>query len=171
MSIAGVWLLCAAAVAAARRRRRAPLGPCETLVERTVAIVGGAVITASDVRSALALGLVEAGGPDAERDATARLIDRRLMLLEVARFAPTEPAAALIDGRVATITARAGAPDALAATLARGGYGQAGWPRGCATICGSPPTSTSGSRRRDDWRGRGGRLSRASTPTTSPRPA
>jgi hypothetical protein len=98
----------------------------ETLVERTVAIVGGAVITASDVRTALALGLVEAGGPDAERDATARLIDRRLMLLEVARFAPTEPAAALIDGRVATVTARAGSADALAAMLARGGYGP-GW--------------------------------------------
>ena len=31
----------------------------ETLVERTVAIVGGTVITLSDVRTALALGLVE----------------------------------------------------------------------------------------------------------------
>jgi len=55
----------------------------ETLVERTVAIVGGAVITLSDVRTALALGLVESSGPDAERVATTRLIDRWLVLHEV----------------------------------------------------------------------------------------
>ncbi len=94
----------------------------ETLVERTVAIVGGAVITLSDVRTALALGLVEAGGPDPERVATTRLIERWLVLHEVARFAPPEPPQAAVDGRVATIEARAGSPAALQGILARGGF-------------------------------------------------
>ena len=94
----------------------------ETLVERTVAIVGGAVITLSDVRTALALGLVEASGPDAERVATTRLIERWLVLHEVSRFAPPEPPQAAVDGRVATIEARAGSPAALQAILARGGF-------------------------------------------------
>ena len=94
----------------------------ETLVERTVAIVGGAVITLSDVRTALALGLVEASGPDEERVATTRLIERWLVLHEVSRFAPPEPPQAAVDGRVATIEARAGSPVALQAILARGGF-------------------------------------------------
>ena len=87
-----------------------------------MAIVGGAVITLSDVRTALALGLVEASGPDAERVATTRLIDRWLVLHEVSRFAPPEPPQAVVDGRVATIEARAGSPAALQAILARGGF-------------------------------------------------
>ena len=94
----------------------------ETLVERTVAIVGGAVITLSDVRTALALGLVEAAGPDAEREAARRLVERWLVLHEVSRFAPPEPADAAVSARLATIGGRAGSPAALEAILARGGY-------------------------------------------------
>ncbi|MGD9902477.1 MAG: hypothetical protein AB7U83_03320 [Vicinamibacterales bacterium] len=94
----------------------------ELLVDRTVAIVGGAVITRSDVLTALALGLVEAAGPEAERDAAARLVDRWLILHEVARFAPPEPPPAAIDARLAAIAAHAGSPAVLAATLARGGF-------------------------------------------------
>jgi hypothetical protein len=93
----------------------------ETLVERTVAIVGGTVITLSDVRTALALGLVETAAAD-EREAAARLVDRWLVLHEVSRFSPPEPAAAAIDSQVAAIEARAGSPAALDATLGRGGF-------------------------------------------------
>jgi hypothetical protein len=114
----------------------APPGPVtarqETLVERTVAIVGGAVITLADVRTALALGLVEASGPDAERVAKTRLVDRWLVLHEVSRFAPPEPPQATVDGRVAIIEARAGSPAALQAILDRGGFTMArvaGWVR------------------------------------------
>ncbi len=104
----------------------------ETLVERTVAIVGGTVITLSDVRTALALGLVDTAAADAEREAAARLIDRWLVLHEVSRFAPPEPAAAAIDSQVAAIEARAGSPAALDAILGRGGYSRgrlAAWVR------------------------------------------
>jgi len=94
----------------------------ETLIERTVAIVGGAVITQSDVRTALALGLVDAAGPDAERDAASRLVERWLILHEVSRFAPPEPAPAAVAARLAAIAARAGSPAALDALLVRGGF-------------------------------------------------
>jgi hypothetical protein len=97
-------------------------GGQELLIERTVAIVGGAVITLSDVRTALALGLVDASGPDAERIATTRLVERWLVLHEVARFAPPEPSPAAIDARLAALVARIGSREALAAVLARGGF-------------------------------------------------
>lgn len=97
----------------------------EQLIERTVAIVGGAVITLSDVRTALALGLVEASSPAALGEGVTRLVERELMLHEVERFAPPEPAQAEMDGRLAAITARAGSADALAATLREGGFGPA----------------------------------------------
>lgn len=101
----------------------------ELLVERTLAIVGGAVVTLSDVRTAMALGLIAAGD---EAEATARLIERRLILHEVARFAPPEPSQAAIDARVAALTTRVGSPAAVEAALARGGYTPgrlAGWIR------------------------------------------
>jgi hypothetical protein len=94
----------------------------ETLVERTVAVVGGTAITLSDVQTALALGLVEGVGPDADAQGLARLVERWLILHEVSRFAPPEPPQADIDARLAAVSARAGSPDALAALLARGGF-------------------------------------------------
>ena len=94
----------------------------ELLVERTVAIVGGAAITLADVRTALALGLVETTGADAERIAAGRLIDRALVLQEVSRFAPAEPAAPAVDARLAALTAQAGSSEAVDAILARGGF-------------------------------------------------
>jgi hypothetical protein len=89
----------------------------EMLVERTVAVVGGAAITLSDVRTALALGLVDGD----EREGVARLVERSLILHEVSRFAPPEPAAAEIEARVAALRARAGSPAAFDAILERGG--------------------------------------------------
>lgn len=126
-------LLCGFALALAFGGARAPAARAqETLVERTVAVVGGVVITLSDVRTALALGLVEAEGPDAERAAASRLVERWLVLREVSRFAPPEPPQAALDERLAALAARAGSPAALAAILARGGFSQgrlAAWVR------------------------------------------
>lgn len=101
------------------------------LVERTLAIVGGAVITQSDVRTAQALALVEAP-PDDDAATITRLIERWLVLHEVARFAPPEPSDTAVDTRLAAVRARGGSPDSLAAILARGGYSEnqlRGWVR------------------------------------------
>jgi hypothetical protein len=96
--------------------------PQGELLDRALAIVGGQVITLSDVQTMLKLGLVEGGSEsDPIGVATARLIDRALMLREVERYAPPEPGAELIDSRLAVARDRAGSPEAFAAVLAGGG--------------------------------------------------
>lgn len=96
----------------------------QQLLERVVARVNGYAITLTDVRAALALGVVEApAGADGETVATDRLIDRQLVLAEVSRFAPPEPDAVLIATEAARITARAGS--GLAVLMASTGIDQA----------------------------------------------
>ena len=107
---------------AARVARRRPSGwvallltlasvtlPAQNVIERVLARVGTSVIMLSDVRAAIGLGLVEASGPDAERLALDRLIDRQVLLHEVARFAPPEPTYGAIEETAALLRARAGA--------------------------------------------------------------
>ena len=60
----------------------------QELVERTLAIVGRAAITLSDVRTAMALGLVDTND---EATAIEALVQRALVLQEVDRYAPPEP--------------------------------------------------------------------------------
>ena len=81
----------------------------QQLLERVVARVGGYAITLTDVRAALALGVVDVP-PVTPQEATAtqRLIDRQLVLAEVARFAPPEPDVAAVDREVEAMRARAG---------------------------------------------------------------
>jgi len=97
----------ASAVALAASTARAQTGE---LVERTLAIVGGQVITLSDVNAAIALGLIDVG-PEASPLAagTARLVDRLLILREVQRYAPPDPADAAIDTRLSEVHAKLGA--------------------------------------------------------------
>ena len=96
----------------------------QQLLERVVARVNGYTITLTDVRAAIALGVVEASaGADGEAAATDRLIDRRLVLAEVSRFAPPEPDAVLIATEAARIAARAGS--GLAALMASTGIDEA----------------------------------------------
>ena len=72
------------------------------LIERTLAIVGGQVITLGDVQTAISLGLVS----ETDRDrVTARLVERTLMLREVQRYAPPEPSEAQVDERLAAVRA------------------------------------------------------------------
>jgi hypothetical protein len=74
------------------------------LIERTMAIVGGQAVTLSDARAAIAFTLVDVGGSvDPEQTATARLVDRELMLREVRRYAPPAPSDAAIDARLSEI--------------------------------------------------------------------
>jgi hypothetical protein len=79
------------------------------LIDRVLARVGTNAVTLTDVRSALGLGLVEAApGDDSQAAAVQRMIDRQLMLDEVARFAPPEPSDAEVGEEVAAMKARAG---------------------------------------------------------------
>lgn len=100
--------------------------PGGELLDRALAIVGGQVIVLSDVRTMLALGLVD-GGTDGDplQTVTAKLIDRALMLREVERYAPGEPPADIVDSRLALARDRAKSPDGFAAILAAGGMTEA----------------------------------------------
>jgi hypothetical protein len=82
------------------------------IIDRILAVVNGQIITLSDAQAALRFGLVPADvGDDPVGAALQRLIDRRLMLAEVDRYAPPEPAPAAIDAVVAKL--RANFKDAL----------------------------------------------------------
>jgi hypothetical protein len=89
------------------------------LLDRTVALVGGQAITLSDVRAALALGLID-DDKTTVAEATSRLIDRELILREVQRYAPPAPEASAVDTRLAEIRKRAGGE--LAALLEQHGF-------------------------------------------------
>lgn len=79
------------------------------LVERTLAIVGGQVITLSDVNASIALGLIDVGTEGSPVTAgAARLIDRLLILREVQRYAPPEPNEAAVDTRLNEVRAKPG---------------------------------------------------------------
>jgi hypothetical protein len=87
----------------------------QQLLDRVVATVNGTPITLTDVNAAVGLGIVQG------EMAAARLllIDRQLMLADVARFAPPEPEAAAVDKEMAALKAHAGA--GLAALVASTG--------------------------------------------------
>lgn len=99
----------------------APGAGGELLLDRTVAIVGGAVVTQSEIDLAVALGLVTPGTNGAATGADA-VVDRRLMLHEVARFSPPDPDPAAVEARLAAMRAQAGGAAAVAAALARSGF-------------------------------------------------
>lgn len=89
---------------------RLPPLSAQQLLDRVVARVNGTPIMLTDVNAALGLGLVQlAAGEDPQAAATRQLIERQLILAEVARFAPPEPDAAAIEREAAALRARAGA--------------------------------------------------------------
>ncbi len=95
------------------------------LIERTLAIVGGRVITLSDTRAAAALGLIDIGRPADPVDAAASLlVERELVLREVQRYAPPEPADSAIDARVESVRQQFPDPGALARTLEATGFSE-----------------------------------------------
>ncbi len=79
------------------------------IIDRILAVVDGAFIMQSDVTMSVRLGLTpSSSGSDSVAAPLDALIERRLVLEEVDRYAPPDPADADIDRRVAEIRARAG---------------------------------------------------------------
>jgi len=96
--------------------------PRAEILDRVLAVVSGRLIMLSDVTAARDLRLVpvaQAGDPI--RDVLTKLIDRELVLVEVDRYAPPEPAAAAVDEEVARVRARFASQAELDAALARSG--------------------------------------------------
>jgi len=93
------------------------------IIDRLLAVVDGTPITQSDVSGATRLGLVDAPAvPDSVPPVLERLIERRLMLVEVDRYAPPDPADADVDRALEAVRARVG-PTALDVILAQTGSG------------------------------------------------
>lgn len=100
------------------------LGLCQPaaaeVIDRILAVVNGSIVTLSDVRGAMRLGLVQT--PEANAAVVLdRLIDRRLMLIEVERYAPPEPAAAKVEALVAGTRARSASEAAFESAMAESG--------------------------------------------------
>jgi hypothetical protein len=88
------------------------------VIDRILAVVDGAIITHSDLLGAIGLGLA---GPGAAREPVSavldRLIERRLILTEVERYAPPEPPDADVDRQVAQLRASAASPEQFDAVV------------------------------------------------------
>lgn len=80
----------------------------QQIIDRVVARVDADIITLSDVQAAVGLGLVAKPDGESLQPSLDRLIERRLMLIEVQRFPPPEPAAAVVDAELAAIRMRVG---------------------------------------------------------------
>lgn len=112
-----VWLIVLMATGSAGQRTAA------VIIDRLLAVADGTPITQSDVSGAIRLGLVSApAAADPVPPVLERLIERRLMLLEVDRYAPPDPADADVDRALETVRARVG-PAALDVILAQTGSG------------------------------------------------
>lgn len=88
------------------------------VIDRILATVGGALILQTDAVAAVRLGFVQ---PPATADGLQwtmdRLIERRLMLIEVDRYGPPEPELSRVDARVHEIDERIGSGARLEAIL------------------------------------------------------
>ena len=92
------------------------------VIDRVLAIAAGDIITLTDVNAARTFRLVPVdGGADGMREILSRLIERSLILAEVERYAPPEPAADAIDRELERVRARFQKPGDFDAALARSG--------------------------------------------------
>jgi hypothetical protein len=89
------------------------------IIDRILATVGGTLILQSDAAAAVRLAFLQvpSGHPDPLQWALDRLIERRLMLLEVDRYGPPEPDRVEIDRRMAEIDKRFASGQQLDAIL------------------------------------------------------
>lgn len=103
----------------------APVSPQDVL-DRVLARVDGDPVTLSDVRAAIKLGVVETPeGVDPILSGLRLLVERRLVLAEVTRFAPGEPDRKLLEAEVNTLITRAGGKAGLAELERTTGIGEA----------------------------------------------
>ncbi|MCE2514177.1 MAG: hypothetical protein J4F37_04050 [Acidobacteria bacterium] len=100
-----------------------PLSVSAQTLDRILAVVSGHVITASDVRAFLELGLseVDGGKLDAERRVLDHLIDRRLVLDEADRLLVEGPPPARIEAALDEVATRFPDRGAFEGLLARTG--------------------------------------------------
>jgi hypothetical protein len=89
----------------------------QQLIDRIVARVNGTAITFTDMNAAIALGIVSSSS------AIDQLIDRQLVLAEVARFLPPEPPPSAVAVEAGSLTTNAGAK--LAEVMASTGVDEA----------------------------------------------
>lgn len=93
------------------------------VIDRILATVGGAMILQSDAVAAARFGFVELPATgNALQFTLDRLIERRLMLIEVDRYAPPEPPRALLDERMQQLDQRIGSGERLDAILRETGF-------------------------------------------------
>ena len=94
-------------------------------IERVLAVVAGRIIMMSDVAAArdLRLETIDAasGAADPIRAVLSKLIDRQLILAEVERYAPPEPAADAVENELAKVRARFATAEEIEAVLSRSG--------------------------------------------------
>ncbi len=100
-----------------------PPPAAEQLLDRILAVVQGQVILLSDVRLFLDTGLVEpTPAADPVPPALERLIERRLILDQAARYVVDDPAPDAVDARMRQIVQHVGGRHTLDAALAAAGY-------------------------------------------------
>lgn len=114
--LCGVFVACLVPAASAQ--------PGE-LLDRTLAIVGTQVITLSDARAAVRLGLVDAAPGADPASITQVLVDRELVLREVQRYAPPAPSDGTVEARLDELRKRLPAPGEWAQILAATGFTEA----------------------------------------------
>ncbi|MCX6552693.1 MAG: hypothetical protein NTY02_17100, partial [Acidobacteria bacterium] len=103
-----------------------PLRAAE-LLDRVLAVVSGTVITLSDARAAISLGLVDPGAAVDPVSAALRwLVDRQLVLDEINRYDAGDADSAGIAARLGAIRKRFTSDEEYAATLRRLGLDGAG---------------------------------------------
>ena len=123
----GLCVLVAALAAGGERRpamgaEPSPPGVGQVL-DRVLAVVGGQVILLSDVRLFLETGLLDpSGAADPVPPALERLIERRLILDEAARYVVEVPSPGEVDARMRRLERRLGGSSTLDAALAVSGY-------------------------------------------------
>jgi hypothetical protein len=80
----------------------------QELLDRVVARVDSNIILLSDVRAAVALGIIAVPAGDPDRAGVEPLIERQVILGEVARFPAPEPTEMAVDELLAAMKLRAG---------------------------------------------------------------
>jgi parvulin-like peptidyl-prolyl isomerase len=93
------------------------------VIDRVLAVVNGAMVTQSDVYGAMAFGLVHTvGARDPVGSALEQLIERALVLVEVERYAPPEPAEQDLAARIAGIRQRFRSPEDFDRAMRASGF-------------------------------------------------
>ncbi len=117
-AVAAVCLLTPAALA--QEPQPVPAVPSAVVIDRVLAVVSGSIITLSDARAAIDLGLVDVRqSQDAVGAAVKWLIERRLVLDEALRYESADPGRAGVTDALAAIRARFPDEPAWLAALTR----------------------------------------------------